>query len=334
MPGPDPAVAAVRHAVRRVVAQVPEGSLLLAACSGGADSVALLSALAWEAPRAARRSGVVHVDHRLAPGSGEVARRVVALAKELGVDVVTTAAVDVDTAGRDGPEGAARAARYRALSHLAVESQAALVLLGHTLDDQAETVLLGLARGSGTRSLAGMPQRRAEFARPLLAVRRAQTRGYCDALGLPVWDDPANADHAFARNRVRAVVLPALEAEIGPGIAEALARSADQLRVDADALDAIADAAYVVCAAGRADQIELSVEALESMHAAVRRRVLLRAAVSAGTPAGALGAVHLGAAERLVTDWHGQGPVHLPGGFAVTRRYATLHVGPGPSPLE
>jgi tRNA(Ile)-lysidine synthase len=334
MPGPDPAVAAVRLAVRRVVTDAPEGALVLAGCSGGADSVALLSALAWEAPRAGRRSGVVHVDHGLAAGSADVAAAVTALGKELGVDVVECVPVVVADPSPDGPEAAARRARYAALSGVATVRQAAAVLLGHTLDDQAETVLLGLARGSGARSLAGMPARRAEFVRPLLGLRRSQTRSYCAALGLPVWDDPSNDDPAFARNRVRSVVLPVLERELGPGIAEALARSAEQLRDDADALDALAAAAYdaIAVPAGRA--VELPVAALAPLAAGVRRRVILRAAGSVGVPAGALAAVHAAAADRLVTDWHGQGPVALPGGFAVTRRYASLLVGPGPTSLE
>lgn len=334
MPGPDPAVAAVRVAVRRVLTPVPAGALVLAACSGGADSVALLSALAWEAPRAGIRSGVVHVDHGLAAGSAEVASSVGALAKELGVDVVECVPVVVDAASGQGPEGASRAARYAALSQVAASAQAALILLGHTLDDQAETVLLGLARGSGARSLAGMAARRGVFARPLLGLRRAQTRACCAALGLPVWDDPSNDDGALTRNRVRAVVLPTLEREIGPGVAAALARTADQLRDDADALDAVAAAAYEGLAVVAGATIELPISELQQLPAAVRRRVVHRAAVAIGVPAGALAAVHLAEAERLVTDWHGQGPVALPGGFAVTRRYASLHVGPGPSLLE
>lgn len=334
MPGPDPAVAAVRVAVRRVVAQVPERALLLAACSGGADSVALLSGLAWEAPRAGRRFGVVHVDHGLAAHSAEVAGAVAALGKELGADLVESVQVAVDQGGGDGPEGAARRARYAALSSVAASAEAALLLLGHTLDDQAETVLLGLARGSGARSLSGMPPRRDGFARPLLGLRREQTRRCCEALGLPVWDDPSNDDQAFARNRVRTVVLPALEAELGPGIAAALARSADQLRDDADALDAAAVGAYAALAAGGPGAIELPVAGLADLPAAVRRRVILRAALLLGAPAGSVAAVHLRAAERLVTDWHGQGPVQFPGGLAVTRRYASLHLAPGPWPLE
>ena len=333
MPGPDPAVAAVRVAVRRVVAQLPAGALVLAACSGGADSVALLAALAWEAQRAGARAGVVHVDHGLAAGSAEVATSVLALANELGVEVAQSVRVVVAAAG-SGPEDAARTARYDALAQVAASTAATVVLLGHTLDDQAETVLLGLARGSGARSLAGMAARRGIFARPLLGLRREQTRRCCAALGLPVWEDPSNEDAAFTRNRVRAVVLPMLETQLGPGIAAALARTADQLRDDADALDAAAATAYQVLATVAAGGLTLSLAGLADLPAALRRRVVQRAAVAIGVGAGSLGSAHLTAVDLLVTDWHGQGPVWLPGSFAVTRRYASLHLAPGPSPLE
>lgn len=334
MSGPDPAVAAVRVAVRRVLTQVPSGGLVLAACSGGADSVALLAGLAWEAPRAGVRAGVVHVDHGLATGSAAVATSVLQLGRDLGVNVAENVAIVVDAAAGMGPEAAARKARYAALAQTVALTQASLVLLGHTVDDQAETVLLGLARGSGARSLAGMPAQRDVFARPLLGLRRADTEQCCKALGLSVWDDPSNADQAFARNRVRAVVLPALERELGPGIAAALARSAELLRDDADALDAAAAAAYTGLAVIADVAVELPVAALQELPAAVRRRVILRAAAAIGVPTSALGSVHLAAAQRLIDEWHGQGPVSLPGGFACTRRYASLQLAPAPTLRE
>jgi tRNA(Ile)-lysidine synthase len=335
MPGPDPAVAAVRRAVRESLTGLPQGALVVAACSGGADSVALLAGLAWEAPRAGLRAGVAHVDHGLSPDSAAQAARVAELGKALGVDTVETARITVDAPpGGPGLEAAAREARYAALADL--PSQPAAVLLGHTLDDQAETVLLGLARGSGARSLSGMPAERGIFRRPLLGLRRADTQACCAALRLPVWQDPSNDDPRFTRNRVRAAVLPALEERLGPGIAAALARSAELLRADADALDAIAEAAY---ADGLVpDQppagLALRIEALAGLPDAVRSRVLHRAARAAGVPGGALAAVHIRAMDDLVTRWKGQGAAYLPGGFAATRRYATLLITPGAGPLE
>lgn len=332
--GPTPAVAAVRHAIRRAIADLPVGATVLAACSGGADSLALAAALAFEAPRADRslRGGGVTVDHGLQPGSGQRADAVARLMGELGLDPVECVAVEVGTAG--GPEAAARAARYAALDAVAGRLGAAAVLLGHTLDDQAETVLLGLARGSGLRSLAGMaPQTGVggRYRRPLLALPRATTAAACADLRLPVWDDPHNADPAFARARVRAAVLPTLEAELGPGVAAALARTAQLARADADALDEWAARAYAELGAqpvaGEAG-VGLDVAELAALPAAVRGRVLRLAALDAGAAAGALAAVHVAAVDALVIDWGGQGAVNLPGGVTASRRYGRLQFTP------
>ena len=239
--GPGVAVAEVRSAVRACLSDLAAGDLVLAACSGGADSLALAAAAAFVAPRLGLRAGGVTVDHGLQPGSAERAREVTALLSGLGLDPVRAAAVTVPPpATAAGPEAAARRARYAALDVAAKEYGAVAVLLGHTLDDQAETVLLGLARGSGGRSLAGMPARRGPYRRPFLAVRRATTGAACAELGLVPWQDPHNRDFRFTRARVRHQALPALEAALGPGVAEALARTAAQLRADAECLDDLA----------------------------------------------------------------------------------------------
>ena len=241
--GPHPAVAQARSGVRRCLADLEPGDLVLAACSGGADSLALAAALAHEAPRLSLRGGGVTVDHGLQAGSAERAGRVAALLRGLGLDPVHQVSVTVPAGpGSGGPEAAARAARYAALEQVAEQAGAAAVLLGHTRDDQAETVLLGLARGAGGRALAGMPARRGRLRRPLLGVPRATLREACTAQGLEPWDDPHNADPAYARARVRHQAMPALEAALGPGVAAALARSAAQLTADCDALDALAAA--------------------------------------------------------------------------------------------
>ena len=239
--GPHPAVAQARASVRRCLGDLEPGDLILAACSGGADSLALAAALAHEAPRMGLRGGGVTVDHGLQDGSAAQAARVVAALGGLGLDPVRQARVTVDPLpGAGGPEAAARRARYTALEEVAHQTGAAAVLLGHTRDDQAETVLLGLARGSGARALAGMPARRGRFRRPLLGLSRATLRDACRAQRLDPWDDPHNCDPSYARVRVRLDALPALEEALGPGIAEALARSAAQLSADCEALDAIA----------------------------------------------------------------------------------------------
>ncbi|MEU9019873.1 tRNA lysidine(34) synthetase TilS [Actinomadura sp. NPDC048394] len=339
--GPDPAVAAVRLAVRRVLADLPAGSMTLVACSGGADSLALAGALAFEAPRAGLQAAGITIDHGLQDGSGARADAVVRTLADLGLDPAGSIAVTVDREG--GMENAARNARYAALDRAAGRLGAAAVLLGHTRDDQAETVLLGLARGSGARSLAGMPTTlrrptdRGEvlYLRPTLELDRATMRRACLAMGLEPWDDPHNDDPAYTRVRVRHRALPVLEETLGPGVAEALARTARMLRDDADALDGLAARAYDdlldevpdgTVEGGRT--VALRVDGLEELHRALRTRVLRMAAVKAGSPPGTLAAVHVDAMDRLVTAWHGQRHVDLPGGLRAFRRYGRLLFGP------
>ncbi|RKS70738.1 tRNA(Ile)-lysidine synthase [Actinomadura pelletieri DSM 43383] len=338
--GPDPAVAAVRLAVRRSVADLPPGAVVVAACSGGADSLALAGALAFEAPRAGLSAAGVTIDHGLQDGSAERADAVVRTLAGLGLDPSGSIAVTVD--GPGGPENAAREARYNALDDAARRLSAVAVLLGHTLNDQAETVLLGLARGSGARSLAGMPPvfRRPSasegetqgvlYQRPLLELDRATTRRACEAMGLEPWDDPHNVDPAYARVRVRHEALPALEKTLGPGVTEALARTARMLRDDADALDELAAHAYadLVEASEEGYGTAVSLGGLEDLPRAVRTRVLRMAAVKAGSPPGTLAAVHVDAVDRLVTAWRGQRHVDLPGGLRAVRRYGKLLFGP------
>jgi tRNA(Ile)-lysidine synthase len=319
--GPHPAVAAVRSAVRPALRGGTQP--VLAAVSGGADSLALAAALAFEAPRAGVPAGAVTVDHGLQPGSADRAGATAALLRGLGLDPVVVVRVDVGTGG--GPEAAARTARYAALSGEAA-AHGARVALGHTLDDQAETVLLGLGRGSGPRSVAGMVVHRPPWWRPLLGVRRATTRAACAAQGLPVWDDPWNTDPAYRRARLRAEVLPLLEDVLGGGVAPALARTADLLREDLDALDALA-AGHLVRLAGPGG---LPAADLAALPAALRRRVLRGWLRDGGVPD--LQAVHLGAVDALVTGWRGQGPVALPGGAEAHRASGRLVLRPAGSP--
>jgi tRNA(Ile)-lysidine synthase len=317
--GPHPAVAEVRLGVRKSLAGHSPGDLILAACSGGADSLALAAALAFEGPRIGLRCGGITVDHGLQAGSAERARRVTAVLAALGLEPVQS--VRVSPSGPGGPEAAARAARYQALDDAAGRTGAVSVLLGHTLDDQAETVLLGLARGSGARSLAGMAARHDRYLRPLLTVRRSQTRAACAALRLEPWEDPHNSDPAYARARVRHQALPALAAALGPGVAEALARSASQLRADADILDALAQAAAMRL---QDDDGALAADGLAGLPGAIRTRVLRAAATAAGCPAGALTARHVAGLDALVTGWHGQRWTDLPGGVRGLRRCGKL----------
>src|ERR1700689_222765 len=317
--GPGAAVAEVRNAVRCCLSDLAEGDLVLAACSGGADSLALAAAAASGAPRLGLRAGGVTVDHALQAGSAQRAADVADLLGRLGLEPVRSIAVTVP-ASAAGPEAAARAARYHALDEAATECGAAAVLLGHTLDDQAETVLLGLARGSGGRSLAGMAPRRGCYRRPLLAVRRGATRAACTELGLEPWQDPHNADFRYARARVRHQALPALETALGPGVAEALARTASQLRADAECLDELAFAESGQLRGDCSDPAGLEAGWLRSLPAAIRTRVLRDAALMAGCPHVALTAGHIDRIDALGTGWRGQRWVDLPGGVRARRR--------------
>jgi tRNA(Ile)-lysidine synthase len=329
--GPDPSVAAVRLAVRTTLHSLPPGGVVLVACSGGADSLALAGALAFEAARSGHHAGGITVDHGLQEGSAARAAGVAGTLTALGLDPAEVRSVTVGSAG--GPEAAARQARYAALDAAAAAHGAAAVLLGHTLDDQAETVLLGLARGSGARSLAGMSASAGRYRRPLLELDRDLTRRACLAMGLVPWDDPHNHDSAYTRVRVRGDILPALEKGLGPGVAAALARTAKLLRDDADALDAWAGRA-LRDATARAEVTSgaaLDVAALSELPRAVRTRVLRRTAIAAGSPPGTLAAVHIDAVDALVTAWHGQSHVDLPGRVRAWRRYEKLLFGPSES---
>ncbi|KAB1983506.1 tRNA lysidine(34) synthetase TilS [Streptomyces triticiradicis] len=305
----------------------PQAPLVLVACSGGADSMALASALAFEAPKLGIRAGGITVDHGLQPGSDLRADEVVLRLTELGLSPAESIAV---TVGRDGgPEAAARDARYAALDSAAERHGATAILLGHTRDDQAETVLLGLARGSGIRSLSGMAAvsgADGRYRRPFLHLDRQTARKACMVQSLPVWDDPHNADPAYTRSRLRHEGLPALEKALGKGVVEALARTAQLSRDDADALDAWASQAEasVRDAAGL-----LECAKLYALPPAVRRRILRRAAIEAGAPAGSLFARHIEEIDRLITGWRGQGAINLPGKVVAQRQGGRLVIRQG-----
>ncbi|CAB4937831.1 MAG: tRNA lysidine(34) synthetase TilS [Actinobacteria bacterium] len=322
---------AVRDAVRRALADIGPGELVLVACSGGADSLALGAAAAFVGPRAGWRAGGVVVDHQLQPDSAEVARWAAGVCGALGLGPVTVRPVRVGSAG--GPEAAAREARYDGLLAEAQASGAAAVLLGHTLDDQAETVLLRLARGSGARSLAAMAPRSGLWRRPLLelprAVVHASAREALASVGEAPWVDPHNADARFARVRVRES-MGTLARALGPGIAGGLSRSASLLRDDADALDAWAQREMDEHASGG----RIAVPALAALPRAVRTRVLRRMCIAAGALAGDLTHDHVATVERLVSEWSGQGPTSLPGGIAVSRSAGWVSVGPAPPRLR
>ncbi|WP_183095725.1 tRNA lysidine(34) synthetase TilS [Nocardioides stalactiti] len=319
-----PAVAAVRRGVRAVLDGREPGDTVVVACSGGADSLALASATVFEARKNGLRVVGATVDHGLQEGSAAQAATVVAQLATLGVDETVTVRVEVHGAG-DGPEAAARRARYDVLEQVREQLGAVLVLLGHTRDDQAETVLMGLARGSGARSLAGMRRSFDHYARPLLDVSRADTITACQVEGLDFWEDPHNADPGFTRVRVRRTVLPVLEEHLGPGVAAALARTADQVRADVEALDALARAAYD----GLRTDDGIPLRPLYDHYLAIASRVLRLAALDAGAIDSELFHVHVRALVDLASG-EVRGEVQLPGHVSAYRESGHLRFRPTP----
>lgn len=306
-----PHLVAIRSAVRALLQTRAAGDVVVVAVSGGADSLALSYALSKECEKSSITLLGVTVDHQLQSASNEQAEKVVAQLKSMGVKCeIRKVSVEIT----EGLEASARKARYAALDEFAIERSASAIFLGHTRDDQAESVLLGLARGSGARSLSGMAQLNGKYCRPLLHLTREVTEGACQEVGLNPWIDPHNSDSQFARVRVRNEAIPTLEKTIGPGISAALARSADLLRDDADALDAWANEE-----AENLDLADLECAKLASLPRAIRSRILRSAIYAAGAPSGSVSAEHVSAVEALVTSWSGQGSAHLPGNVRVER---------------
>ncbi len=298
------ALVVLRSAVRTTLSNFSPGDLILVAVSGGADSLALAEGAKLEADKLALNLLGVTVDHQLQVGSDLQAESVV---KQLSFPcLIEKVKVEIT----DGVEASARRARYEALARVAKEKGAVAVLLGHTKDDQAETVLLGLARGSGARSLSGMAAETGIYRRPFLNITRAQTLAACKELKLNPWQDPHNDDLSFLRVRVRKEVLPMMEKNLGPGISDALVRSANLLRDDADALDKLAADFW------REDN-SLTISALEALPKAIRTRVLRLALFEKGVMQ--LTADQIGQVDALISNWKGQGEVSLPSGVKVSR---------------
>ena len=254
----------------------------------------------------------VVVDHGLQEGSAQITSQTISKLKAIGYTQVESAVAQVKIT--DGLEASARRARYQIFNQFIDTYRPKYFLLAHTLNDQAESVLLGLARGSGARSLSGMAVENNIYVRPLLKISRHTTVAACREGGIEIWSDPHNDDLRFARVRTRKNVLPNLEENLGPGITEALVRSADLLRDDADALDSFAREYFA-----QTDPLNLSVNELERLPKAIRTRVLRLAIYKAGAPTGSLSAEHINGAEALISDWHGQKELSLPGDVKLLR---------------
>jgi len=303
-----PSLWEIRKAVKPWITD--SSQTILFGCSGGADSMALALALFLEANQT--KVIPVVVDHGLQDGSAQITSQTISKLKEIGYAQVETAVAQVKIT--DGLEASARRARYQIFNQFIDTYRPKYFLLAHTLNDQAETVLLGLARGSGARSLSGMAVENNIYVRPLLKISRQTTVAACHEGGIEIWSDPHNDDLRFARVRARKNALPILEENLGPGITEALVRSADLLRDDADALDSFALEYFA-----QTDSLNLSVNELERLPRAIRTRVLRLAIYQAGAPAGSLSAEHINGAEALISDWHGQKELSLPGDVKLLR---------------
>ena len=303
-----------RRAARNALAHFEPGDRILLAVSGGADSLLLAAATNLEASKIGIQLNALVVDHQLQNGSGDVALSAQKKLIELGItEAKVTQVLVSNNSGNGGMEAAARTARYKALDDEADRIGAAAIFLGHTEDDLAETVLLGLARGSGTRSLSGMAFHVGRYVRPFLELTRAQVLAACKESGIEFWSDPQNDDLSFARVRVRNELLPKMEKEIGPGISKALARTSRILREDADALDLIAGDLFATLV----DPAQIPIELISELPSAVRKRVIKRAIEAMGAPT--LTAEQILEVDALVGAWKGQGAVALAGGITVRR---------------
>ena len=298
---------AIRSAVKPFLEKLEAGDTFLVAVSGGADSLALAQALFIESKSLALNAVAITVDHQLQENSDQQAERVAEQLKEIGYGqvIVKKVVVTIDA----GLESGARDARYAALNESVEETKAVKVFLGHTRNDQAETVLLGLARGSGARSLSGMAAENGIYIRPLLSITREETESACHEWGLDFWNDPHNLNTEFTRVKVRREVIPYLEEHLDLGISRALVRTAALLRDDADALDLWAER----------EATDLECDRLALLPKAIRTRIIRKAALAAGATPGKLTFEQVGAIDALICAWKGQGEVSLAGGVKVER---------------
>ena len=305
----------LRQGILASLSDLEAGDLVFVGLSGGADSLSLLKCALHVGSERTISVGAVIIDHQLQAESANTSNRVAGIARELGADPVLVINVDVAKGpSSGGMEAAARNARRIAFNNVLTEHKAKAILLGHTLEDQGETVLLGLARGSGARSLSGMRAKEGIYRRPFLGITRQIVRD--EVSDLDVFEDPHNSDLKYSRVRVRNLVLPVMETQLGPGVTQALARSADLLRDDADALDALAR--FEITRVG--DDVNL----LGALPRAIRTRVIRQLAITNGCPINDLTRDHVLAVDALLTNWHGQGALNLPGAVSVERRHERL----------
>ncbi|CAB4891247.1 MAG: tRNA lysidine(34) synthetase TilS [Actinobacteria bacterium] len=316
---------AVRSAVAESLNDLAPGEVIIVACSGGPDSLALAAASAFVGQQRGLTVVGIIVDHQLQMGSAEVAEAASSICIALGLDPVVIAQVEVT--GDGGPEAAARSARHEALDAMAVRYQAKAILLGHTREDQAETVLLRLARGSGTRSISAMQPVAGLLRRPLLGLERsvvhASASDVCRVLGVDPWQDPHNGDAKFARVRVRAA-MATLEEALGAGFIAGLARTAELAGEDASALEQWSDVSFETLVTFEDRELWAEADQLALLPRAIRSRIIRRMCLDLGAASDAISLAHVQAVDALITQWHGQGAVSLPARVNARRDYGRL----------
>jgi tRNA(Ile)-lysidine synthase len=306
----------LQNAVQNLLKDLDPGDLVLVGCSGGADSLALVWTTSVVGKRLELKTGAVIVDHQLISESNDVAQNAKKQCEELGIEKVIIKKVEVNQTN-EGLEAAARIARYEAFENVLHETNAKVILLAHTQDDQAETVLMRLTRGSGAKSLSGMSAISGKYLRPFLHLRKKIVHDSLDVIGMKAWQDPANFDNQYLRVKVRQELMPKLIEVLGEGAISSLDKTSQLLRLDNQALDDLAQ--KFVDAQDDVKKNGLKVKELENLPEAIRTRVLKICAVASGVHPGPFSFEHIEAIDALVKNWHGQGNVDLPGFIQATR---------------
>jgi tRNA(Ile)-lysidine synthase len=300
---------------------------IVVGCSGGPDSLILTAITCWIGERAGFDVHAVTVDHQLQVNSRAIAETAARHALTLGATSASVESVQVGAEG--GLEGAARKARRDALLQVAAGRP---ILLGHTADDQAETVLLRLLRGSGAHSLSAMSQVEYPWFRPFLYIRRSVITDavveILTPLGIEPWNDPHNSDPEFARVKMRST-LERLTVDFGPSVSSALVRTADMLRADDSALEKLAEDFCLATGLSVAGDQQVDIAQISELPEAIRTRVIRRMyslCVGIDRESSPLTYNHVHAMDALITNWHGQGVIALPLGASALREYGRLRV--------
>ena len=307
----------LQNAVNNLLKDFEPADNILVACSGGADSLAL----AWTSQVVTERIGLnliaVIIDHQLIKESSQVAQDAKKKCEDFGIEKVVIKQIEVKD-DNDGLEAAARKARYEAFEELVNEFNAKAVLLAHTQDDQAETMLMRLTRGSGAKSLSAMKEVSGKYLRPFLHIRKKELVNALEKENISYWQDPANTNYKFLRAKVRHELMPKLIEILGDSVIDSLDKTSELLKEDNEALDLIAQESYEKL------NKELNVEFLKEYPAAIRKRIIKIAALEAGVIPGPFSFEHIEAIDALVTNWRGQGNVDLPGFIQATRVNKTI----------